>query len=335
MKARSLIALVAALAMFLLLMDVSHGADLGPCEPATSLNGGAFNHQCMVINNVIYDVEQGGYVAYSKVEENGDLSTWKKSRNPFPSGMGDKYFSAAAYRDCIYVIGGIYSDKLTGNGQQSAMVIMSRVLPDGSLEPWVKTQSLPEPRMGGAAVAANGFIYYVGGENQRKVFFSKVNEGGDLAEWSEAHPLPSNRGFMQIFSSNNYLYVVGGLVMHQRPVDTVFRTQIKKDGSIEKWRRTETLPGPRSTYAGVLVNKDIFVFGGYDGTSQTSTAVATKIEADDHFAEWHELHHLPIEATALQAVYARKWIYLIGGITIKEEGNTVWNTVWRYLLVAK
>ena len=288
MKTPSPIALVVALAALLVWLDVARGANLGPCEAARPLNGGAFNHQSMVINNVIYVIEQKGYVAYSKVEENGDLAPWNYAQSQFPEGMGNNYFSAAAHRDCIYVMGGLYTDKLTGNGNESAMVIMSRVSPDGSLGPWVKTSPLPEPRMGGAAVATSGFLYYVGGGNQRKVFFAKILEDASLGEWRETQPLPSNRGGMQAFASANYLYVAGGLVMHQRPVDTVFRTKIKDDGTIEKWRRTEPLPGPRAAYGGVLVNKDVFVFGGYDA-SQTATSVATRIEADDHFAEWHEL----------------------------------------------
>ena len=306
----------------------------GKYEQMRALNGGVFNHQCLVINDFIYIVSQKGYVAYSKVEENGNIGPWKYAQILFPEGMGENYFCAAAYGNCIYVLGGIYQDKLTDKGIQSATVIMARAKPEGGLLPWEKTTSLPEARIGGAAVVAKGCIYYVGGQYHRKVFFTRILDDGKLGEWKEAQQLPSNRYGMQVFAHGDYLYVVGGQVLHQKPVDTVFRTKIKEDGTLEKWRRTEPLPEPRAGYGGVIVGKDVFVFGGGlgDDAGQTATAVGTTIEADDHFADWKELPSLPMEASSLQAVNARKWIYVIGGIKIQEGGNKVWNTVLRYEL---
>jgi len=313
-----------ALAALLLALP-GEAASLGLAEPMRTLNGGVFNHQCVVVNNVLYVISQKGYVAWSKLGGDGDLGPWGYAANLFPEGMGQNYFCAAAWLDRIYVMG----------GDQSALVVMARAKPDGSLEPWKKTTALPEPRFYGAAVAVGGQLYYVGGQYHRRVFHARILGDGGIGEWKETERLPANRYGMQVFSHGGYLYVVGGTAI--KPVDTVFRSKLKADGSLEKWRRTEPLPEPRSGYGGVVAGEDVFVFGGALGNDAelTTSAVATTIGADGHFSAWRELPWLPMAACGLQAVRWRNWIYVVGGITLKEGGNTVWNTVWRYRIEEK
>lgn len=58
-------------------------------------------------------------------------------------------------------------------------IIYTEINPDGSLQNWAESAShLPEPIAGGAAVYANGYIYYTGGYHNgylNKVYYAKVN----------------------------------------------------------------------------------------------------------------------------------------------------------------
>ena len=320
------------LAALLFVPRTTSAATLGPAEPMRELNGGVFDHYCAAIDGRIYVIGQRGYVACSKIGEAGELAHWQYAQNLFPAGAGENYFCGAAWRNCVYVMGGFSLDKATGKSDPSAMVVMARAKADGGLEPWEKTTPLPEPRIAGAAVAVDGCLYFVGGGYQRRVFYARIRDDGGLGEWQETERLSANRSSMRLFAHGGYLYAVGGLVLHQRPADTAFRAKLKSDGSLEKWRRTEPLPEPRASYAGIVVGDDLFIWGGAAGpdAQQTASALTTKIGADGHFGDWAALAPLPMAASSLQAVFVGKWIYVIGGITMQEGGNKVWNTVWRY-----
>ena len=308
------------------------GAPLGPAEPMASLNGGVFGHQGVVVNNTIYVISQKGYVAYAMVGTDGILTPWNYMvGRVFPAGIGTVYFCAAAWNGRVYVLGGNDQDTAT------ATVAMAQAKPGGGLEDWTLTMPLPEPRAGGAVIAVDGRLYYAGGQSHRDVFVARILDDGRVGEWKTTQRLPYNRTGALLLAHGGYLYLVGGQALHQRPADTAFRAKITADGMLEKWRRTEPLPEPRSSHAGVVVGDDVFVWGGAAGpdAEQTATACTTKIGADHHFGDWTELPPLPMAASGLQAISIGKWVYVIGGITLRPEGNRVWETVWRYTVEDK
>lgn len=338
MKTPSLPLLLAALGVILPLASAP-----GQYEAMPSLNGGAYSHQAAVIEDTIYVIARKGSVTRSTVDEAGALSAWKFQDiggELFPAGMGGKYSCSAASGDWVYIMGGLVNTVEMGNTNPSAMVVKAQRNPDGRLDPWQETTPLPEPRYDGAAVVADGYLYHVGGEGHRKVFSAKILENGDLGAWTETQPLPTNRYGMHVFASGGYLYVVGGFVLHLRPTDTVFRAKILPGGTLEKWTKTEPLPGTRADYGGVVADGKIYLFGGDigdigDGNQQSASALVGPIGADGHIAAWSEIPPLPEAARGLQAVVARDHIFLIGGIFLQEGGNTVYKTVWRFPLPAK
>lgn len=298
-------------------------ATLGPPEPMRPLNGGVFNHACAVLGDTLHVVTQKGHDSWTKLQSDGTLGPWNHAANLFPGG-GANYSAVASHRDFIYILG----------GENSTAVWVARAKPDGSLEPWRLTTALPAPRSSGAAVAAAGHLYYLGGQGQRRVFHAPILADGSLGAWQETQKLPDNRYAMQAFAQGGYLYAVGGMAIHRCPVDTVYCAKLKPDGSLEKWRRSEPLPEPRASYGGVLAGEDIFLFGGNAGADaeQTASIVSTTIGGDGHCGDWRALPPAPMAASYSRAACWRDWVYVVGGITLKEDGNTVWNTVWRYHL---
>ena len=318
-----------AVACLLAVATAQGGATLGEVQPARAIPAGYFIHQSVVVGDCIYVLGGGGgrYVFFTKVQTDGTLAPWQAT-TPIAEGLGFNYTTAVAHGRCIYLLGGMYQDAKTGASVTAAAVGIARAKDDGMLGPWQTTAALPEPRAGGAAVVAGKYLYYLGGGQQRRVFYAPLLDSGDLGAWKETQRLISNRCSFSAFATDRYVYAVGGGIILDRCADTVFRAALGADGALGPWRRTEPLPEGLSGYGGVLVGRDVFLFGG---TPARNTVYATTIGADDHFGPWQTLAPLPFGASTVQAVYVNGAVYLTGGMIPNGDGRTaqVLNTVYR------
>ena len=308
---------------------IAGAAELGPAEPARSMPRGFFIHQSVVVENRVYVLGGGGgpHVCFTTVAADGSLAPWQAT-TPIPEGLGVNYATVVAHGRCLYLLGGGGRDPQTGRDTTFADVAIARVRDDGTLGAWEKTAPLPEPRRGGAAVVAEGFVYYVGGEYQRRVFYAPIEPSGLLGEWRETQRLISNRTSLRVFAWNRRLYAVGGAILIDRDADTVFRTSISPDGSLGKWGRTTPLPTGLAGYGGVQVGREFFLFGGRPTRASVYT---TRVEDDGHLAPWRTLPDLPFAASTVQAVLVRDAVYLTGGMIPNPDGYTatVLDTVYR------
>jgi N-acetylneuraminic acid mutarotase len=313
--------------------------DLGESKLISHMPRGFFCHQSLVVNDKLYVL--GGHgsgkrlptVCFSVVSADGTLSAWKNT-SPLPEGdTGTLGHATAAYNNVIYNLGGTFKDT-DKKWKTTSAVVYGKVGPDGKIAEWMRTSSLPAPQRYGMAVAAKGFLYFLGGEKNRLVYVAKIQEDGALGPWQTTSNLISPRCKANVFHYNGFLYLVGGEVIYRKYSEMVFRAKINEDGTLGGWRRTEPMPEKLAAFGAAMVGNNVFTFGG---TPQTPAVYTTSIDSEGHFTTWRKLAPLPIEdgVTSLQAAASGKHIYVSGGLVIrpKPKGNTVCRQVYKYDMV--
>jgi hypothetical protein len=130
-------------------------------------------------------------------------------------------------------------------------VFYAQVHSNGTIGSWNTTTPLPEPVFYHAGVAANGFVYVLGGEHldlndysiliTNTVYYAKINSDGSLGSWQTSNPLPDSLEFLSASAWNNQIYVIGGsdgIYLHS----SVYSATIETDGSLSGWTTQAPLP---------------------------------------------------------------------------------------------
>ena len=122
----------------------------------------------------------------------------------------------AATEDVLFVSGGV-----TGGGGDSRDTVYSAAIePDGSLSEWTELIDTPLPTFlrSHAMVAANGFLYVVGGfdaflfSTRYQVYRAEIRADGGLEPWEElaVTPLPQALESHTVVATDLYLLTLGG-----------------------------------------------------------------------------------------------------------------------------
>ena len=134
------------------------------------------------------------------------------------TSLPDGYFghSLAYSSGYLYQAGGFSGN----NGIQDGInVFYSQVHSNGTIGSWNSTTPLPEVAAYHAGVAANGFVYVIGGVTfdpvngitiSNNVYYAKINSDGSLGAWNVANPLPKNFFLLSASVWNNTIYAAGG-----------------------------------------------------------------------------------------------------------------------------
>src|SRR5205085_6606327 len=97
-------------------------------------------------------------------------------------------------------------------------VFCADVRDDGSIGAWRSATPLPESVFDHAGIAANGFLYVLGGihyfvngdELTNTVYYSKIGSDASLGPWQTTTPLPQTMDFLSAAAWSKTLYIVGG-----------------------------------------------------------------------------------------------------------------------------
>jgi N-acetylneuraminic acid mutarotase len=218
----------------------------------------------------------------------------------------------------LYQAGGV---SLNNGFQDGTNVFYAQVHNDGTIGNWNSTTSLPEAVSYHAGVAANGFLYVLGGLHftddtgiffTNTVYYSKINSDGSLGGWNIAAPLP--QGLNQLSASvwNNTIYVAcgsdGSLAM-----SNVYSAQIQSNGSLSSWTTQKSLPVATYTQA-EAANGYLYVLGGIlNNETVLQNVYYTKINADGTLAGWNQTIPLPQTESNFGAIAANGLIFSIAG----------------------
>ncbi len=232
---------------------------------------------------------------------------------------GYAYHSLVYSSNYLYQAGGANS---TDGILDGTNVFYAQVHANGTIGSWNVATSLPEAVFFHAGVAANDFVYVIGGDHYNAidgvttsgtVYYTKINSDGSLGSWLTANPLPNTLEFLSASVWNNRIYVIGGSDGNSF-YNTVYSATIQTDGSLSAWTTQTPMPVIISTQANAA-NGFLYVLGGAinDGSVIVNTVYYSKINSDGTLAGWNQTTLLPQSESNFGAVAANGWVFSIGG----------------------
>ncbi|KKW01800.1 MAG: GXT repeat-containing collagen-like protein, partial [Parcubacteria group bacterium GW2011_GWA1_49_11] len=205
---------------------------------------------------------------------------------------------------------------------------------DGSPGTWsTNSNYLPALRARGMALAANGYIYLIGGKNvgsngQATVYYAKANSNGSTGAWSTA----SNSLYIAVQGAgsavaNGYIYILGGYFIDTS--NDVQYAKVNSDGSIGTWQVAgNVLPASLMDLASVTSYGYVYAIGGSTGSGNLAVSAVyyAKLNADGTVGSWSTASNgLPAVRRSHSSVVANGYVYVIGG---KDNTPTIQSTVY-------
>jgi hypothetical protein len=250
----------------------------------------------------------------------GFAAPWVQTTS-LPDGYADHALVYAS--GFLYQTGGASN---TNGETDGTNVFYAQVHNDGTIGAWNNATPLPEFVNNHASVAANGFVYVIGGLHtsltnlanpdvpSAVVYQAKISSDGSLGSWQTANPLPNSLWRFSASVWNNRIYVIGGLDENSLLVNTVYSATIQTNGSLSAWTTQAPFPVAIYTHASVA-NGFLYVVGGLinNGTQVENNSVYTKINADGTLAGWNETVPLPQPECFLCVVTANGWLFSVDG----------------------
>lgn len=206
---------------------------------------------------------------------------------------------------------------------------------------WLSAESMIVPRTGGSAVAANGYLYAIGGIQGggiergfvKSVEFARIQPDGSVAGWRFTSPLNVPRGFLKAVTANGIIYVLGGETFKDGLLllNTVERAKILDDGNLGPWEYVASMNTPRRSPSVVVSHGAIYAMGGYNGLFLKSVERAA-LKPDGSLESWQ---WLPVELTTDRYIHGGALvgdqIYIVGG-HVQDVGGGKSSTEWSRIL---
>jgi hypothetical protein len=191
---------------------INSDGSLGAWNIANPLPDSLIYLSASVWNNTIYVA--GGYnggetessnIYSAQIQSNGSLSSWTTQTSlPIVTDA-----QAGAINGYLYEIGGF--DNL---GNVLTNTYYTKINADGTLAGWSQTSPLPQPESNFGAIAANGFVFSIGGQNQSAAtssfYITAVNGNGSLGSWSSGTSLPLPIYTFAVANNSSYIFLTGG-----------------------------------------------------------------------------------------------------------------------------
>ncbi len=216
----------------------------------------------------------------STITWSAETSTLPVAMQGFPSVIST-LVSTTTTTSYLYVLGGNIASSATatnGIAANTDAVYMSRLdnATGGLASAWTATTALPSKLGFSAAVYANKFNSFVGGNGHiyvlggldsqgtatTTVYHAAVNADGGLGAWAETTALPQALFAHGAVLVRGRIYVAGGNGADGNPVKTVYSAKVKSDGTLEAWTALPDLPEARAYHQVVTVAGYLYVIGG-------------------------------------------------------------------------
>ncbi|PIZ62102.1 hypothetical protein COY17_03040, partial [Candidatus Saccharibacteria bacterium CG_4_10_14_0_2_um_filter_52_9] len=204
---------------------INADGSLGTWGTTTTTNlPNRYEHQSIAYNGYIYVV--GGAATgssrvdgtngtatsyYAKQNPDGTLSAWTAGTS---MGANKTNFSLLQANGYMYAIGGLAATGTTG----TTAVYKAKINTDGTLAAWsADTATTTQIRYAQAGVAADGYLYQIGGQNTGTALsttsYARVNTDGTLGTWyTSTKNLPSSvlrQGTGAIATNGNINFISG------------------------------------------------------------------------------------------------------------------------------
>lgn len=234
--------------------------------------------------------------------------------------LARRALAAVATETHLYVIGG-----MDNADRYVAEVEYALIRPDGSLGPWQYTEPLSEPRFYLSAVAANGYLYAIGGANGERgkdnvpsavVEKARILPDGRLGPWQRENFLTTPRRGLQAVAYGHHLYAIGGY--NGAFLKTIERVFVNADGSLGEWREDpEHAVVDRYIHSATHIGNKLFLLGGHEQAADTVSygdVEMAAVQADGSLSPWRIQKSILNTPRFIAAAFALKdHVYILGG----------------------
>jgi len=143
--------------------------------------------------------------------------------------------------------------------------------------------------------------------------------------------MPQARQHQSVHFFNDRVYIVGGItsVGDAGILDTAYSAPVSCDGTLGSWRQEATLPTRLWYHNSVLVNGNIYLFGGRSGYfgGVLFDILQGTIEGDGTILQWTDIGDVPGDRSLGMGTVYVPWVdqvYLIGGADAATDA--IWMT---------
>jgi hypothetical protein len=153
-----------------------------------------------------------------------------------------------------------------------------------------------------------------------------AQEGVNPSEsWIDDSSLQVKRYRHSIALWNDHIYVMGGMEneIDRFKHDTIERTAINPDGSLEPWQTIGTLPDPRWMHESIAIDGYVYVVGGTIDDQDVTEVIYAPIQADGSLGLWQTTSPLNEKRSRFALTSVDGYLYAIGG----HNGSTYMNSV--------
>jgi N-acetylneuraminic acid mutarotase len=201
-------------------------------------------------------------VLRAKPDINNDIATWTQLGAPLPGKR--RFHGSVAYNGYLYLVGGFDGTNALNS------VHVAPITQSGGLGNWIATESFTTARMGHATVAANGYLYIIGGRDGSASFsdvqVAPIKADGTLGKWTATTSIGSGRADLTAAVHGDSLYVIGGQES-STVVGEVISAPLSPDGTVGQWTTTNAVL-ERYGHASSVHNGYLYVSGGKDSGCQ-------------------------------------------------------------------
>ena len=164
---------------------------------------------------------------------------------------------------------------------------------------------MPEPRLAGAAVTVDNYIFVLGGTGGSNAL---LRYDPTLDEWTSLAGLSESREHIAAAALNGKIYALGGRWSGKGELTSVE----VYDPTTDAWATAPSLQIARGGFAAVSVDGKLYAIGGEVLTS--GNHALTSVEVFDPEQEaWQSGPDLPLTLHGVPAVNVNGTIYVLGG----------------------
>lgn len=255
-------------------------------------------------------------VASAPIGRDGTLGDWETAA-PLPAARAGH---AVVTGDRFVIVAGGQDSTL----RKRAESWVASIGDDGRLGAWRESRALPAPRFHHAIVLHRGWLYLVGGLEERTsvaaVYRARVTDAGDVAAWERLADLPRPRSHHAAIVHRGAIYLVAGLdgnpAGENAPLADVLRAEIGRDGTLGAWRTVSKLPHAYATHASAVAGGALWLFGGVEDNARfVNVVLRAPIGRGGTVGPWSSVAPgLPAARSHVhQAPVHRGRVYSVGG----------------------
>jgi N-acetylneuraminic acid mutarotase len=256
---------------------IASAGTVGSWTAQASMNAGRYSFGLAVVNGYIYvagGIRTGlGYTATvesAQISPGGTLSSWVTSNSITTSRH---QLGMTAWNGYLYIAGGDNGSSL-GDVQYASAV-------NGVVGTWTSltgTSSFVTSRSSPGVVAANGYLYVIGGTTGSAILndaqYAPLNTNGSITagSWKYTTAMPLFERYMQATVYNGFIYVMGASSNVPGSgggvsINRLMQVPIRGDGNLGNWTYSPTMQADSHYQLATAIYNGIFYrLGGFDGT---------------------------------------------------------------------